>query len=119
LTLLLTSILIVFSIIFEIVATTIYFYIIRRTLAKLGEKLPSFDWLPHKRKAQIVKYKIIFENRRLNNIWGKVLIWLNILSWMFLLISLLLVAYMLFGPGEIAMQGGHEMPTTTTESYES
>lgn len=87
--LLLVVITIAVSISCEFISTAIYFIVVRPELSRLGVKL-NFDWLPNKRKKIIVEHK---EQIAKSNI-AMLTIWLDTISWVFLIISSLLVLYM-------------------------
>lgn len=63
------------SIVSEWASELIYFVKIRRKLTEANMK-PSFDWLPHKRKALVSKYIRIIAGNKTDLIWGHIVVWL-------------------------------------------
>lgn len=90
--LMIVLILIALSIASESASQMIYFLKIRGNLPR-SYKMSSFDWLPQKRKANVAEY--IKKANGIENvlIWGKIVIWLYYISWIFLLISALLTIF--------------------------
>ena len=93
--LLLIVITIAISVSCEVVSTVIYFIIIRKKLSEFNKEI-HFDWLPHKRKMQIVEYKKILGENNSAVRWGAIVVWLYKISWITLIISSLLVLSLVF-----------------------
>jgi len=93
-TLLLLIIGITISIGCEAVSMLIYLIIIRKKLFEL-DKNAHLSLFPHKRKIQVDEYLKHFDSNSTRVHWGKIVIWLNKISWMTLLISSIIALFLI------------------------
>lgn len=82
------------SILCEFASTIIYFMVIRKKFSEKNERRP-FDWLPNRRKEQVVRYNRIVNEENTGLFWGNIVTILNRSSWIFLIIGFFMVLYLI------------------------